>query len=86
MKLPTLRRASQLKMYPQLFWATLALLQSAHVSAFLLALAVLDTVLASLHLWNLPSQQILLAGVPVPQPDSPLPSGMLRLLMWDSFV
>lgn len=68
-------QAAEVKMYPQLFWGCLALLQTVHVPLFSLVLTVLDALLSRLQLWNLPCQQIIQAGACTPQVDSPLPEG-----------
>jgi hypothetical protein len=65
---------SEVKMYPQLFWGVLALLQTVHVPVFALVLDVLSALLARLELWNLPTQQILQAGACAPS-DAVLPTG-----------
>jgi hypothetical protein len=72
----------QVKMYPQLFWGSLALLQSVHVPIFALVLEVMDALLSSVQLWNLPCQQILQAAAPSPGPDHKVPSGVLNLQPW----
>lgn len=68
-------QASEVKMYPQLFWGCFALLQTVHVPIFSLVLAVLDALLSRLQLWNLPCQQIIQAGACAPHVDGPVPAG-----------
>lgn len=68
-------QASEVNMYPQLFWGCLALLQTVHVPVFALVLVVLDALLCRLQLWNLPCQQIMQAGACMPHVDTVLPSG-----------
>lgn len=67
---------NEVKMYPQLFWACLGLLHTAHMPIYGLVLDVLNALLARLELWNLPTQQILQAGACTAR-DSTLPSGSL---------
>lgn len=68
---------AEVKMYPQLFWGCLALLQTVHVPVFALVMTVLDALLSRLQLWNLPCQQIMQAGACTPHVDTALPTGML---------
>ena len=62
-------------MYPQLFWGTLALLHTVHVPLHALVLRVLCALLRRLQLSNLPTQNILLAAAPPPQPRQIPPAG-----------
>lgn len=67
----------QVKMYPHLFWGVLALLQAVHVPLFALILRVVNAMLGSLQLWNIPCQQILQVSAPQPLLGAPAPAGAL---------